>query len=84
MSKFMEKHSVSFLVSVPPGYAEYKGSGYQEHFDFGKMDYAGMRDMVLYVVSHRLRLELINRIDEVVVFYPLSNAHIMSIARIQL
>ncbi|MGK2888089.1 MAG: ATP-dependent chaperone ClpB [Candidatus Malihini olakiniferum] len=54
----------------------------QEHFS--EMDYAGMRDMVLDVVSNRLRPEFINRIDEVVVFHPLSQAHILSIARIQL
>ncbi|WP_440864872.1 ATP-dependent chaperone ClpB [Symbiopectobacterium purcellii] len=54
----------------------------QEHF--GEMDYVGMRDMVLDVVSHRFRPEFINRIDEVVVFHPLGQAHIMSIARIQL
>ncbi len=54
----------------------------QEHF--GEMDYVGMRDMVMDVVSHRFRPEFINRIDEVVVFHPLGQAHIMSIARIQL
>ena len=54
----------------------------QEHF--GEMDYGGMRDIVLEVVSHRFRPEFINRIDEVVVFHPLGQSHIMSIARIQL
>ncbi|MGG2143623.1 ATP-dependent chaperone ClpB [Symbiopectobacterium sp. RP] len=54
----------------------------QEHF--GEVDYVGMRDMVMDVVSHRFRPEFINRIDEVVVFHPLGQAHIMSIARIQL
>ncbi|MGL9721046.1 ATP-dependent chaperone ClpB [Symbiopectobacterium sp.] len=54
----------------------------QEHF--GEMDYVGMRDMVMDVVSHRFRPEFINRIDEVVLFHPLGQAHIMSIARIQL
>ena len=54
----------------------------QEHF--GEMDYVGMRDMVLDVVSHQFRPEFINRIDEVVVFHPLGQAHIMAIARIQL
>ncbi|MGL9736200.1 MAG: ATP-dependent chaperone ClpB [Symbiopectobacterium sp.] len=54
----------------------------QEHF--GEMDYVGMRDMVLDVVIHRFRPEFINRIDEVVVFHPLDQAHIMSIACIQL
>lgn len=54
----------------------------QEHF--GEMDYVGMRDMVMDVVSYRFRPEFINRIDEVVVFHPLGQAHIMSIARIQL
>ncbi|QIZ50261.1 ATP-dependent chaperone ClpB [Dickeya zeae] len=51
---------------------------------FGEMNYAQMRDMVLGVVSHHFRPEFINRIDEVVVFHPLGQAHITSIAQIQL
>ncbi|UUE09035.1 ATP-dependent chaperone ClpB [Dickeya zeae] len=51
---------------------------------FGEMNYGQMRDMVLGVVSHHFRPEFINRIDEVVVFHPLGQAHITSIAQIQL
>ncbi|PXW42347.1 ATP-dependent Clp protease ATP-binding subunit ClpB [Erwinia sp. AG740] len=51
---------------------------------FGEMNYSQMRDMVLGVVSHHFRPEFINRIDEVVVFHPLGQAHITSIAQIQL
>ncbi|WP_406808131.1 hypothetical protein AB3N44_18425 [Enterobacter chuandaensis] len=39
---------------------------------------------MLGVVSHNFRPEFINRIDEVVVFHPLGEKHIASIAHIQL
>ncbi|WP_035340215.1 MULTISPECIES: ATP-dependent chaperone ClpB [unclassified Dickeya] len=51
---------------------------------FGEMNYSQMRDTVLNVVSHHFRPEFINRIDEVVVFHPLGQGHIASIAQIQL
>ncbi|OSM95364.1 ATP-dependent chaperone ClpB [Lonsdalea populi] len=51
---------------------------------FGEMSYSQMRDMVMNVVNHHFRPEFINRIDEVVVFHPLGQEHIMSIAQIQL
>ena len=43
-----------------------------------------MKDLVLGVVSQNFRPEFINRIDEVVVFHPLGEKHIASIAQIQL
>ncbi|HBQ65290.1 MAG: AAA family ATPase, partial [Leclercia adecarboxylata] len=51
---------------------------------FGELDYGHMKDLVMGVVSHSFRPEFINRIDEVVVFHPLGEKHIASIARIQL
>ncbi|OZI14459.1 ATP-dependent chaperone ClpB [Sodalis-like symbiont of Philaenus spumarius] len=54
----------------------------QERFD--QMNYQEMKDMVLDVVSHHFRPEFINRVDEVVVFHPLSQEHITEIAQIQL
>ncbi|MGL9772903.1 MAG: ATP-dependent chaperone ClpB [Sodalis sp. (in: enterobacteria)] len=51
---------------------------------FGQMNYPEMEDMVLDVVSHHFRPEFINRVDEVVVFHPLSREHITEIAQIQL
>ena len=51
---------------------------------FGELDYAHMKELVLGVVSHNFRPEFINRIDEVVVFHPLGEQHIASIAQIQL
>ncbi|STQ09880.1 chaperone protein ClpB [Enterobacter cloacae] len=51
---------------------------------FGELDYSHMKDLVLGVVSHNFRPEFINRIDEVVVFHPLGEKHIASIAQIQL
>jgi ATP-dependent Clp protease ATP-binding subunit ClpB len=43
-----------------------------------------MKDLILGVVSQNFRPEFINRIDEVVVFHPLGEKHIASIAQIQL
>ena len=51
---------------------------------FGELDYGHMKDPVLGVVSQNFRPEFINRIDEVVVFHPLGEKHIASIAQIQL
>ncbi len=51
---------------------------------FGELDYGRMKEMVLGVVSQNFRPEFINRIDEVVVFHPLGEQHIASIAQIQL
>jgi len=47
-------------------------------------DYAQMKEMVMAVVGDHFRPELINRIDEVVVFHALGQAQIQSIAEIQL
>ncbi len=46
--------------------------------------YQAMRDAVMEVVGEHFRPELINRIDEVVVFHPLGKAHIRLIADLQL
>ncbi|WP_407331266.1 ATP-dependent chaperone ClpB [Enterovibrio sp. 27052020O] len=54
----------------------------QEHF--GELDYDGIKVMVMDVVSKHFRPEFINRIDEAVVFHPLAQEHIKSIAGIQL
>lgn len=51
---------------------------------FGELDYGNMKELVMGVVTHSFRPEFINRIDEVVVFHPLSERHIASIANIQL
>ncbi|WP_251979152.1 ATP-dependent chaperone ClpB [Salinicola avicenniae] len=47
-------------------------------------DYAAMRDAVMTVVGNHFRPELINRIDEVVVFHALGQEQIQAIASIQL
>ncbi|WP_227370288.1 ATP-dependent chaperone ClpB [Halomonas sp. M20] len=47
-------------------------------------DYAVMRDAVMEVVGNHFRPELINRIDEVVVFHALGQEQIQAIASIQL
>ncbi|AMG30082.1 ATP-dependent chaperone ClpB [Grimontia hollisae] len=54
----------------------------QEHF--GELDYSGIKAMVMDVVSKHFRPEFINRVDESVVFHPLGQEHIKSIASIQL
>ncbi|MDN3557120.1 ATP-dependent chaperone ClpB [Halomonas maura] len=47
-------------------------------------DYQQMKDMVMEVVGSHFRPELINRIDEVVVFHALGQEQIQAIADIQL
>ncbi|WP_110692405.1 ATP-dependent chaperone ClpB [Salinicola halophyticus] len=47
-------------------------------------DYSAMRDAVMTVVGNHFRPELINRIDEVVVFHSLGQEQIQAIASIQL
>jgi len=54
----------------------------QQHF--GQATYAQMKESVMEIVTHNFRPEFINRIDEVVVFHPLAQAHIKNIAQIQL
>ncbi|KGY12412.1 protein disaggregation chaperone [Vibrio tubiashii] len=51
---------------------------------FGSVDYLGMKEQVMDVVSKHFRPEFLNRVDESVVFHPLGQDHIKSIASIQL
>lgn len=50
----------------------------------GKSDYAAMKTAVMEVVSQHFRPELINRIDEIVVFHPLASEQIAAIAKLQI
>jgi ATP-dependent Clp protease ATP-binding subunit ClpB len=54
----------------------------QEHS--ASKDYDQMKAMLMEVLGHQFRPEFINRIDEIVVFHPLGEDHIKSIARIQM
>ncbi|MEL7024352.1 MAG: ATP-dependent chaperone ClpB [Pseudomonadota bacterium] len=47
-------------------------------------DYAQMKSSVMEVVSRHFRPEFINRVDDVVVFHSLAEAHIRQIVEIQL
>lgn len=51
---------------------------------FGTLDYSEMKNIVMEVVGHHFRPEFVNRIDELVVFHPLGEKHIASIAKVQL
>ncbi|HCN01053.1 ATP-dependent chaperone ClpB [Pantoea ananatis] len=51
---------------------------------FGNLNYPEMKNLVMGVVGQHFRPEFVNRIDEVVVFHPLGEKHIASIAQIQL
>lgn len=52
--------------------------------NFTTLDYQGMKERVMEVVSQHFRPEFLNRVDESVVFHPLGQEHIKSIAMIQL
>lgn len=52
--------------------------------NFAALDYQGIKDEVMEVVNKHFRPEFLNRVDESVVFHPLGQEHIKSIASIQL
>ncbi|HHY0509828.1 TPA: ATP-dependent chaperone ClpB [Vibrio parahaemolyticus] len=52
--------------------------------NFAALDYQGIKSEVMDVVSKHFRPEFLNRVDEIVVFHPLGQEHIKSIASIQL
>ncbi|MGF1746104.1 ATP-dependent chaperone ClpB [Vibrio minamisatsumaniensis] len=52
--------------------------------NFNTLDYQGIKNEVMEVVSKHFRPEFLNRVDESVVFHPLGQEHIESIAAIQL
>ncbi|MCM2973716.1 ATP-dependent chaperone ClpB [Larsenimonas suaedae] len=60
------------------------GSDVIQAFGGGESDYDAMKRSVMDVVSNHFRPELINRIDEVVVFHALAKNEIARIASIQL
>ncbi|CAK0768256.1 ClpB80 (fragment) [Gammaproteobacteria bacterium] len=49
----------------------------------GEDRYVAMKEAVMELVAREFRPELLNRIDEVVVFHPLGRSQIRAIARIQ-
>ncbi|KAB0463187.1 MULTISPECIES: ATP-dependent chaperone ClpB [Vibrio] len=52
--------------------------------NFNTLDYQGIKNEVMEVVGKHFRPEFLNRVDESVVFHPLAQEHIQSIASIQL
>ncbi|HEZ6664368.1 TPA: ATP-dependent chaperone ClpB [Neisseria meningitidis] len=58
--------------------------GSQHIQQMGIQDYEAVKEVVMEDVKEHFRLEMINRIDEVVVFHGLDQANIRSIAKIQL
>jgi ATP-dependent Clp protease ATP-binding subunit ClpB len=52
--------------------------------NFMHLDYEGIKHEVMEVVNKHFRPEFLNRVDESVVFHPLGQEHIKSIAGIQL
>ncbi|MDG3087193.1 ATP-dependent chaperone ClpB [Vibrio hannami] len=52
--------------------------------NFMHLDYEGIKNEVMDVVTKHFRPEFLNRVDESVVFHPLGQKHIKSIASIQL
>ncbi len=47
-------------------------------------EYAEMKSKILNTVSEFFKPEFLNRIDEIIIFHPLSGAHIASIVKLQL
>ncbi|MDO5686240.1 MAG: ATP-dependent chaperone ClpB [Neisseria sp.] len=58
--------------------------GSQHIQSMGTADYQAVKDVVMEEVKQNFRPEMINRIDEIVVFHGLDQANIRAIAKIQL
>lgn len=54
------------------------------HQQFGKVNYAEIKELLFDTLRNHFKPEFLNRIDETVVFHPLGQEHIKSIATIQL
>ncbi|MBO5565698.1 MAG: ATP-dependent chaperone ClpB [Succinivibrio sp.] len=50
----------------------------------GKMDYAQIKDRLMQILEKNFKPEFLNRVDETVVFHPLSHENIKGIAKVQL
>ncbi|KAF5784704.1 putative chaperonin ClpB, P-loop containing nucleoside triphosphate hydrolase [Helianthus annuus] len=50
----------------------------------GKTTMANAREMVMQEVLRHFKSELLNRLDEIVVFYPLSHDQLRKVARLQI
>ncbi|HHC7214328.1 TPA: ATP-dependent chaperone ClpB [Vibrio parahaemolyticus] len=74
--------TVDFRNSVVIMTSNLGSSRIQENF--ATLDYQGIKSEVMDVVSKHFRPEFLNRVDEIVVFHPLGQEHIKSIASIQL
>ncbi|ELV8644534.1 TPA: ATP-dependent chaperone ClpB [Vibrio vulnificus] len=74
--------TVDFRNSVVIMTSNLGSSRIQENF--AMLDYQGIKEQVMEVVTKHFRPEFLNRVDETVVFHPLGQDHIKSIAAIQL
>ncbi|WWO98061.1 MAG: ATP-dependent chaperone ClpB [Candidatus Dasytiphilus stammeri] len=52
--------------------------------NFTTIDYSKMKEMIMTIVSKHFRPEFLNRLNEVVVFHPLTKRHITLIVKMQL
>ena len=81
-SPMAKVRTVDFRNTVVIMTSNLGSSSIQENF--GSLDYQGIKEEVMEVVNKHFRPEFINRVDESVVFHPLRQEHIKSIASIQL
>lgn len=77
-----QRHTVDFRNTVLIMTSNLGSDIIQERF--GQINYQDIKNVLLELVSHHFRPEFLNRIDEVVVFHPLSSEHISKITQIQL
>ena len=77
----MSKYTVDFKNTV---IVMTSNIGSQHIQQMGTADYEALKTVVMEDVKEHFRPEMINRIDEVVVFHGLDQANIRSIAKIQL
>ncbi|MQM11931.1 hypothetical protein Taro_044844 [Colocasia esculenta] len=75
MSEYMESQSVTRLIGAPPGYAG--------HDEGGQLTEA-VRRRPYSIVRRHFSPELLNRLDEIVIFEPLTHEQLRRIARLQM
>ncbi|CAK9862257.1 unnamed protein product [Sphagnum jensenii] len=94
ISEYQEQHFVAQLIGAPPGYVGHEEGGQlteavrRRPFSVVLLDEVDKAHPsvfnVLLQVKRYFRLELLNRLDEIVVFNPLTEEHLLKIARMQI
>ena len=83
MSEYQERHAVSRLVGAPPGYVGYEEGGQLTEAVRRQAEKAA-KEEVMKLLKVQIRPEFLNRIDDIVLFSPLTQKEIKQIVKLQL